>query len=290
MNQVFQASPVRSDSYKAGIRALGLLCWLLISSWFPAYNFTFKARGLEAFPVGPAPTGSQRSAGLAKPQPQAVAGLKKRVRPHQQTGLPLRHADSTAQNKSGGKRRWLGFMLFKKSIWITSTWFQKQNASSSSINIYIIFFLDFYNIRYFCLAKELQNNTHSIIRKHLAKIPWETNHPKQARNLRALPLAGQRNVLKNRNFFNLSRVSCCPDYTDLKLIKMPHIPKTPYNRNWRFWWTFGPLLRKKALFQQRTNTSLRNNWINQCPAKEATLNIVTGLITRQNLFPLPSAR
>lgn len=60
------------------------------------------------------------------------------------------------------------------------------------------FFLDFYNIHYFCLAKELQNNTHSIIRKHLAKIPWETNHPKQARNLRALPFAGQRNVLNKK--------------------------------------------------------------------------------------------
>lgn len=58
-----------------------------------------------------------------------------------------------------------------------------------------VFLLDFYNIRYFCLGKELQNRTHSIIRKHLAKTPWERNHPKQARNLRALPLAGQRNVL-----------------------------------------------------------------------------------------------
>lgn len=74
----------------------------------------------------------------------------------------------------------------QKSTWITS------EVSSSSISE---FFLDFCNIRCFCLAKELQNKTHSIIRKHLAKIPWERNHPKQARNLRALPLAGQRNIL-----------------------------------------------------------------------------------------------
>lgn len=86
MNQVFQASPVRSDSYKPWIRALGLLCSLLISSWFPAYNFTFKARGLETFPVNPAPTGSQSSAWLAKLHPQAVALLKKRVWPHE-TGI-----------------------------------------------------------------------------------------------------------------------------------------------------------------------------------------------------------
>lgn len=78
----------------------------------------------------------------------------------------------------------------QKSTWVTSMLFQK--VSSSSVHVFL---LDFYNIRYFCLAKELQNKTHSIIRKHLAKIPWERNHPKQARNLRALPLAGQRNVL-----------------------------------------------------------------------------------------------
>lgn len=78
----------------------------------------------------------------------------------------------------------------QKSTWIMSGVFQKVSSSSVSE-----FFLDFCHIRYFCLAKELQNKTHSRIRKHLAKIPWERNHPKQARNLRALPLAGQRNVL-----------------------------------------------------------------------------------------------
>lgn len=118
MNQVFQASPVRSDSYKPWIRALGLLCSLLISSWFPAYNFTFKARRLETFPVSPAPTGSKSSAWLAKLHPQALALLEKKkiLAPwnrHQQTSLPLCCADSTAQYKSGGKRCWLGFMLFK---------------------------------------------------------------------------------------------------------------------------------------------------------------------------------
>lgn len=143
------------------------------------------------------------------------------------------------------------------------------------------------NIHYFCLAKELQKNTHSIIRKYLARTPWETNHPKQARNLRdsLLQVRGKYSA-KNRNFSNLSDVSCCPHYTDWKLIKTPRIFKTPYRRNWRCWGTSGPLLRKKAVFQQRTNVWPHNIWINQRPAKEATLNIVTGLITRQNLFPI----
>lgn len=110
------------------------------------------------------------------------------------------------------------------------------------------FYQDFYNIHYFCLAKQLQNSTHSIIRKHLAKISWERNHPRQARNSRALPLAGQRNILENRNFFNLPHVSCCSDCTDLKLIQMPHIPKKPYSRNWRFQGTSGPLLREQPPF------------------------------------------
>lgn len=89
-----------SDSYKPGIRALGLLCSPLISSWSPAYNSAFKARGLETFPVSPAPTGSQSSAWLAKLRPQAVAFLKKKIKtkrkqhreslaPRKQSSLPL---------------------------------------------------------------------------------------------------------------------------------------------------------------------------------------------------------
>lgn len=182
MNQVFQASPVRSDSFKPWIRALGLLCSLQISSWFPAYNFTFKARGLETFPVSPAPTGS-----LSYTRKQWLCWKNKVWPCENTTSVPLCSAGFTAKYKSGGMRCCLGFMLFKN-----------QRGSHLRCQVHQSvreFFLDFCNIRCFCLAKELQNKTHSIIRKYLAKIPWERNHPKQARNLRALPLAGQRNIL-----------------------------------------------------------------------------------------------
>lgn len=64
---------------------------------------------------------------------------------------------------------------------------------------------------------------------------------------------------------------------------MPHLPKTPYSRNWRFWRTFVPLLRKNI--QQRMKSDCRIR-INQHSAKEPMLNIVTGLIKRQNLLPI----
>lgn len=82
MNQVFQASPVRSDSFKPWIRALGLLCWLQISSWFPAYNFTFKARGLETFPVSPAPAGRAQHHLLSCTHKQWLC-WKNKVWPHE---------------------------------------------------------------------------------------------------------------------------------------------------------------------------------------------------------------
>ena len=67
------------------------------------------------------------------------------------------------------------------------------------IYIYIYVYV-FYNSHYFCFAKELQNNSHSIIRKFLAKTSWETNHPKQARNS-SLLLAGQRKVFRKKQTF-----------------------------------------------------------------------------------------
>lgn len=191
MNQVFQASPVRSDSFKPWIRALGLLCWLQISSWFPAYNFTFKARGLETFPVSPAPAGRAQHHLLSCTHKRWLC-WKNKVWPHENTiSAPLHSADSTAKHKSGAMRCCLGFMLLKNQRGSRLCYSKRCQVHLSVSEL----FLDFYNIRYFCLAKKLQNKIHSIIRKHLAKISWERNHPKEARNLRALPLTGQRNVL-----------------------------------------------------------------------------------------------
>lgn len=143
MNQVFQASPVRSDSYKPWIRALGLLCSLQISSWFPAYNFTFKARGLETFPVSPAPTGSQSRAWLAELHPQAVALLKKI-----KSLAPWKHHQCSPLLCRFHCKTWIWryemlpwVSAVQKSMWVTSMLFQKVSSSSISASSFWIFII-----------------------------------------------------------------------------------------------------------------------------------------------------
>ena len=115
-------------------------------------------------------------------------GISKPVLPYA-VQIPLHNINLEARGAS------LGLHYSEKSMWVTSTLFQKQKLSSSSIDLFFWILIIFITS---ALQKNQWNNTHSIIGKHLAKIPWETNYPKQARNLRALPLAGQRNVLKQK--------------------------------------------------------------------------------------------